>query len=97
MVVYVITAREFDEQKECIAVSSVERAMDVRDRLMSIYGGSAVVMSSVALDEVPQVLGLPNTGLQADGAVCDCDEPTIKNDSRFCEYCQAPIRPAAKA
>jgi DNA-directed RNA polymerase subunit RPC12/RpoP len=29
---------------------------------------------------------------EATAEFCDCDEPTTKSDSSFCEFCELPIR-----
>jgi len=52
--VYVITASEHGEQKECIVVSKVETAVKVFSELISIYGGRNVVMASRAINDIPE-------------------------------------------
>lgn len=54
--VYVITASEHGEQKECIVVSKVEIAGKVFSELISIYGGRNVVMASRAVNDIKRRL-----------------------------------------
>jgi hypothetical protein len=69
--------------------NALRRIAAIADEVFSVGGSPIDALEKVRLIALESLQAAQRD--QAEGA-CDCDEPIIKSDSRFCEYCELPTR-----